>query len=99
MALSEMLAELEQAASAEKKATYRTLSGGLWLRVTPGAEPDSMVCAIARPAPSMPSADEEKTVAQALAPAFVSNWARRSGVPGPGNKRFNVSSVTYTRTF
>ncbi len=41
---------------------------------------------------------EEKTVVEALAPAFAEDWQRRTNVRGPLDKRYNVSDSTYIRT-
>lgn len=99
MALSEIVNELEEQARQSGGAVYRQLQRGLWVRMTPGAEEHTMVCALARVMPSAPSKEECDTVARALAPVFVDRWVERTNVLGPQDKRYNVRSATYTRIF
>lgn len=96
MALSDILQELEGQANRDGKA-YRKLQRGLWLRVSLTGDKSVYSCGVAREWPFMPSVQEEEAVASALAPAAVSTWERRTNVPGPLEKRYNVSDTTYSR--
>lgn len=99
MALSEIVHELEENARRDGAAAYRQLRRGLWVRMTPAADGDMMVCALARVVPSKPSDEECMTITRALAPVFVDRWVDSTNVPGPEGRRYNVRSTTYTRIF
>jgi hypothetical protein len=97
MALSDTLHDLERTAQSNG-AAYRQLQRGLGVKVSLTVDAGVYQCSIARQAPSVPSVGEERTVANALAPAFVGDWVRRTNVLGKDGKRYNISTVEYTRT-
>lgn len=97
MALSDTLHDLERTAKRVGTA-HSELQRGLHVKVSLMEDRDWYSCTIARVAPSVPSVTEERTIAAALAPAFVGKWERRTDVLGRTGKRYNMSTAQYMRT-